>query len=335
MTDIFSFTPYTWQHTVWQSLTDRFQRKQLAHALVLNGPDGIGKYRLAQALAAYALCAQPTHIACGQCRSCQLLMAGTHPDLVFLQPEVNAKTGKVSQVIKIDQVRDVVDFGAKSAQLGRYRVVIIEPAHVLNVQAANALLKTLEEPGLQTLFLLVSSQFLSLPATIRSRCQRVDLAIPAQQDALAWLLPQVNNQAQAELLLALAHGAPLATLELLNAEWFTQRPAILRDLSGLAQSKFTALSVASRWQSLKSESLVMALLSLCEDIIALALGANAVKNTDLRKEMSQLAGVLSPADVLQFYQKLGDKKRLSFGNIQDKVIVDMIFTEWSQLAVVR
>ena len=126
---------YPWQVALWQQLVGRTQH---AHAYLLHGAAGIGKRALAERLMAYLLCRQPTDVgACGQCKACYLLAAGTHPDNFILQPEEPEKP------IKVDQVRELVSFVVQTAQLGGRKVVLVEPAEAMNLNAANALLKSL------------------------------------------------------------------------------------------------------------------------------------------------------------------------------------------------
>lgn len=324
--------PYAWHQATWQRLTSLAGEDRLPHALLVGGPAGIGKRRLAQAFTAFLLCQAPASTgACGRCKSCSLLSAGSHPDLLELMPEVDAKTGKVAKAIRVDQVREVVEFAAKSAQMGGYRVVTVEPAHLMNVQSANALLKTLEEPGRQTLILLLSSQPLSLSATIRSRCQQLVMGIPGQAEALEWLTPLVGDAATAALLLRLAEGAPLAALALRDSLWFPERERLLKDLAGLRDGRMGALAVAQRWQSLGAEAVLPALASLGEDIARQAAGASLVKHGDLAPIIAAVARRLAPAAVLGFCQGLAEKQRLLSGNVAGSVLLDAAFTEWKRL----
>lgn len=329
----FPYQPYLWHGAAWERLDALASASRLPHALLLAGPAGIGKKRLGQAFAARLLCQAPTHTgACGHCKSCTLLSAGSHPDLMLLEPETDAKTEKTAKFIKVDQVRELVDFTAKSAQLGGYRVVIIEPAHLLNVQAANALLKTLEEPGRQTVIMLLSSQASSLPATIRSRCQQVVLGLPTEKDALAWLAPQLRNEDMARLLLGLADGAPLAALALRDSLWFAERERLLKDLAGLRDGRLASLPVAQRWHGLGAESALPALASLVEDMVRLALGDSAVRHRDLAPIIAAVAKRVSPAALLGFRQGLSEKQRLLSGNVQGNALLDAVFSEWRRLA---
>lgn len=330
---LWAFHPYAWQHLIWQRLTQLSDEGHLPHALLLSGHAGIGKERLASAFAARLLCKSPSaQGACGSCKSCSLLSAGSHPDLMWLAPETDAKTEKTAKFIKVDQIRELVSFAEKSAQLGGYRVVIITPAHLLNVQAANALLKTLEEPGSRTLILLLTSQPLSLSATIRSRCQQVALPIPDAKDALAWLSPQLRDEGMARLLLSLSDGAPLAALLLRDALWFGERERLLKDLGSLGDGRATPLLVAQRWHSLGAEAVLPALASLTADVAVAASGATVVKHQDLAPIIAAVARLVRPAAVLSFRQGLMEKQRLLAGNVQGNALLDAVFSEWAQLA---
>lgn len=330
------FHPYAWQQAIWQRLDKRLSESRLPHALLVTGHAGIGKLRLAQAFAARLLCHAPTaQGACGQCKSCHLLTAGSHPDFMWLTTETDAKTEKTAKFIKVDQVRELVAFAEKSAQLSGYRVVLVEPAHLLNVQAANALLKTLEEPGSKTLILLVTSQPLSLPATVRSRCQQIALEIPAPAEALAWLSPQVRDADMARLLLDLADGAPLAAVTLRDALWFGERERLLRDLVQLREGRQPALAVAQRWHGLGAEAVLPALASMTEDVAVVASGAMVVKHRDLAPIIAAVARLVTPAAVLGFRQGLAEKQRLLAGNVQGNALLDAAFSEWARLAPAR
>lgn len=329
----YGFHPYAWQRGIWETLTGLADASRLPHALLVGGPAGIGKQRLAHAFTAWLLCAsRGPAAACGQCKNCSLLATGVHPDVLSLAPEVDAKTEKVAKFIKVDQVRDVIEFASKSAQLGGFRVVWIEPAHLLNVQAANALLKTLEEPGRQTLMLLLTSQVLSLPATIRSRCQQLLLPLPGAAEARAWLAPQVGDPALAALLLELSGGAPLAALALRDSLWFGERERLLRDLGALREGRLGGLAAAQRWQGLGAEAVLEGLGSLVDDMARVALGATVVKHHDLAPIIQALCRRVRAESVLAFRQGLAEKQRYLAGNIQGTLVLDTVFSEWARLA---
>jgi len=216
-------------------------RERMPHALLLQGRAGIGKVEFARALAAAVLCESPRNgLACGQCASCHWLAQGNHPDYREIVPEAAsdddeegeeaAKADKAkSLVIKIDQVRAVADFIALTTHRDGYRVLLIHPAEAMPPAAANALLKTLEEPPPRTLIVLVSGQPARLLATIRSRCRQVTLPPPDRSAALRWL--ESEGVPGAEEALAAAGGAPLLARELAQPEEAELRRRIVGELA--------------------------------------------------------------------------------------------------------
>jgi DNA polymerase III delta' subunit len=154
------------QKNHWQNITNRVSHGNLPHALLFSGLKGLGKYDFARAFAEFVLC-QNRHNdrSCGSCRSCVLLSNNTHPDLYLIEPEGD------SEVIKIEQIREVIEQLSQTSSQNGYKIIIISPAEKLNLAASNALLKTLEEPTANVLFILITNNHLQLLPTIRSRCQ--------------------------------------------------------------------------------------------------------------------------------------------------------------------
>ncbi len=209
-------------------------QQQRAHALLLQAEQGIGALEFLLTLAQAWLC-ESTDAAppCGQCASCRLLQSGSHPDLHLLMPESlrglyggaaqaddetadGAKARKKpSRQIRIDEVRAAIDWVVQSSSRGQAKVVLLHPAEAMNLQAASALLKTLEEPPGQARLLLSTADEARLLPTVRSRCQRIRLAGPPAEQATAWLEEQ--GVRDAPVLLAAAGGAPLAARELAAA----------------------------------------------------------------------------------------------------------------------
>ncbi len=147
---VLAFNEYLpWHASAWQHLLHLLQQQRLPHALLLTGVNGIGKLQFARAFAAYLLCDQPGEHACGQCKGCRLSAQQSHPDLVELMAEESGRE------IKVDQVRELSGFVAAAAQQGGYRLVIIHPPEDMNINAANALLKSLEEPGDKTVSVII------------------------------------------------------------------------------------------------------------------------------------------------------------------------------------
>ncbi len=196
--------PLPWHGEAWNRFTEQLESEQLPHALLLTGARYTGKARLALALARLLLCQAPSDgLNCGQCHACNLSASGSHGDFRLLQPE------QKSRVIKIDQVRELVSFATKTASFGKRKVMVIAPADAMNTNAANALLKSLEEPSSETYLILVCQQLQGVPATIRSRCQMLKLPPPPQEPALTWLDHITGGRPESERLYAMAGGLPL------------------------------------------------------------------------------------------------------------------------------
>jgi DNA polymerase III subunit delta' len=217
---------HPWNEPVFESLKRRLEA--LPHALLLHGPRGVGKLALAERAAQLMLCeaGDPARRPCGTCDGCRWFLAGNHPDFRRLEPEALAKVSseaeaeeegpargakKPSHEIKVDQVRELAGFLNIGSHRGRMRVVLVHPAEEMNPNAANALLKGLEEPPAAAVFILVTHRPARLLPTIRSRCVAVPVPVPVREAALQWLSGQGIKDAQRWL--PYAGGAPLRALD--------------------------------------------------------------------------------------------------------------------------
>jgi len=219
---------HPWNERLLESLKHRTGR--LPHALLIHGAQGVGKLALAEKIAQLLLCEakDAARKPCGACEGCRWYAGGNHPDFRRLEPEAlasqpdaaapeeeegeaPARRGRPSLEIKIAQVRELADFLNIGSHRGGLRVALVHPAEEMNVNAANALLKALEEPPAGAIFLLVSHRPARLLPTIRSRCIALPVAIPPEKAALQWLSAQ--GMPDAERWLAYAGGAPLRALD--------------------------------------------------------------------------------------------------------------------------
>ena len=195
---------YPWLGGHWKSFLQRLERDKLAHALLIEGPAGTGKASFAHAVVARLLCREASDTACGHCRSCLLLKGEAHPDFFGLQPEED------SEVIKVDQVRALIGKLTLTTTISGRKVACIHPAERMNAAAANALLKSLEEPAGDAVLVLVSDNPGRLPATIRSRCQAITVSQPDTGLVGDWLENR-SGQSRGQVMEALqaAGGSPL------------------------------------------------------------------------------------------------------------------------------
>jgi DNA polymerase III subunit delta' len=202
---------HPWNQPILDSLAARVER--LPHALLVYGPRGIGKLVLAERTAQLLLCEGKTR-PCGTCDACRWFLGGNHPDFRRIEPESLwvEKPEKPSIVIKVEQVRELADFLYIRSHRGRLRVALVHPAEDMNENAANALLKGLEEPPAGAVFILVSHRPAQLLPTTRSRCVAVPVGIPQRKPALEWLASQ--GLKDPERWLAYAGGAPLRAVDL-------------------------------------------------------------------------------------------------------------------------
>ena len=207
-----------WLDPVREEFRNRLQSDRLAHAFLLSGQTGTGKQELAMEMIASLLCLENNLPACGNCRSCQLLASGAHPDFRILSFELNDK-GKLRSEIVIDQVRELISFLQLTTTISEKKAALVHPAEAMNKNAANALLKTLEEPPGDAVILLLSHDPSRLAVTIRSRCQKLQVRSPGVETALAWLLETgAFGEHEARSALKAAAGSPFRAREMLSED---------------------------------------------------------------------------------------------------------------------
>ena len=279
--------PYPWLEVPWQRLLAT--RARPAQALLLAGPRGVGKSSLALAWAQALLCEAPLAdgAACGQCPACHWFDTGGHPDfrLVTLQ-EKTGKEGetRMATAIEVDQAREAVDYVQLSTYRAGFRVVLVNPADSLNLAAANALLKVLEEPPLNTVFVLVSDQPRRLLPTIRSRCTRLDIGLPPVDQAAQWLAGQGVDDALN--LLALSGGTPLDAQRWADSSELDERRSVLEGLARPAQ--LDPVTLGERWKAITPQTWHNVAYKWLGDLLAVKLQGSVQFNRDFAEVLARL-----------------------------------------------
>jgi DNA polymerase-3 subunit delta' len=319
-------TLLSWHQEQWRYLQALRRAGRLPHALMFTGPRGIGKERLAGLLAQSLLCREPQadDLPCGECPPCRLYRAGTHPDVREVRPE------EAGRVIRIDQIRAVTGFlGLKSPGS---KVALISPAQSMNLAAANSLLKTLEEPPPQSLIVLVVTRGATLPATVRSRCQRLDFPGTYSPAAIAWLKEQ-GNIADPELLLTLCYGAPLAALAWAERGWIERRRALFGNFRQLAQGQAEPAASASAWLELGVTESLRWLIGWLGDMIRLKSVPDVqhLENPDLRSELQALASSRNLRFLHEYLERLYEALKLvgDLTNINGQMLLEGVLISWT------
>ncbi|QAX82182.1 DNA polymerase III subunit delta' [Candidatus Pseudomonas adelgestsugas] len=321
---------YPWQDSAWKRLTSR---NNYAHAYLLHGPIGIGKRALSERFMASLLCHGQINLpACGECKSCLLLKADSHPDIYLLEPE------DADKAIKVDQVRNLVSFVAQTAQMGWRKVVLIEPVEAMNINAANALLKSLEEPSGNTVFLLVSHQFSRLLPTIRSRCIQQACQLPSKAMSLQWLakvLPECSEDQRVELL-TLVSGSPLAAVKMHAQGVCEQRILVVDGVKKLLKRELFATQLAeSTWKDIPLLLLFDWFYDWSSLIIRYQLthDKNYLGLSDMRKVVQYLSQKSAHGKVLNIQDWIlaQRQKVLDKANLNRVLLLEALLVQWVSL----
>ena len=238
-----AFSP--WQQRAYDQTVAALDAGRLGHGLLICGPAGLGKREVALRLATHVL--EQGEDAATRARHAQLIAAGTHPDLQLVSFVPNQKGDKLRTEIVIEQVRAISEKLALTPQYGVAQVVIVDPADAINRSACNALLKTLEEPSPGRYLWLISAQPARLPATIRSRCQRLEFKLPPRAESMAWLLARGYPEAAAAEALDAARGHPGLADQWLREDGLALRRQVIADLEQVAAGRAGVVEVAQRW----------------------------------------------------------------------------------------
>jgi len=316
-----------WHHDLWRDVWGRVQDKRLPHAMLLRGPEGLGKQYFAHYLALSLLCHQNGEegAPCGYCKACELNRSSTHPDLISLTIEPERKS------ISIDQIRELIEALSLKSQYGHGKVVIVSPADALNNNAANSLLKTLEEPHDDTVILLCTSKPASLPATIRSRCQLLHFQSPDLAISKPWLSQRLPNE-DIDLLLRLAAGAPLRAIKQLNDGLTMIREHLLNDLESLVFNRGNPTIITEHWLKLGVKESLYSLYSWTVDMIRLSQVSEPalLENPDIKQRLIRLSTQKDQKRLFHYLDKTAQIIRLLDEPLNQQLMLEDILLDWSK-----
>jgi DNA polymerase-3 subunit delta' len=314
------------------------RRDRWPHALLVGGPEGVGKRALAWHFARALLCESPaaTGEACGHCESCHYVAAGAHPDLRLVEPVEFDEDGNATptNVIRIDAIRQLTDWTQVTSHRRRAKVALIAPAELMNDAAANALLKTLEEPPAGTYLMLAAHRAGRLPATIASRCRRLDVRLPPAGEARAWLAER--GVADAASVLAQANGAPMIARSLADPAYQAERAAWLRALA--KPEALSPVALAARIELAGKEErrdrlaeAIGWLLAWVSDLARIGAGGKAVRNADCADELQRLSTRVARISLFGYHRSLIFQRSLVAHPLQPRLVAEALLIEYRAL----
>jgi DNA polymerase III subunit delta' len=317
---------YPWLEPYRLTVTTALAQGRLPHALLLTGLPGLGKGALADAIVRQLLCtARPLDAGpCGSCAACAQINAGSHPDYINVQPEEDAS------VIKVDQIRWLTERLSLSSHQGGYKVAILNPAETMNLNAANSLLKTLEEPSDNTVLVLIAAQPARLPATVRSRCQQVRIDTPDNKVALDWLQAQGHGEA-AQTYLQLAHGAPLEALRQAQLNSIDLRRERFTALVNILEDRVSPLLVAQGWCKDEDMQGIRWMREWLMDLLRISVSGqtNQVRSVDLQDGLLTLARRLDSRMVFELLERINRTMRSTAGTLNRQLLTEDILIAWA------
>lgn len=328
-----------WQSELWDKMVSHVVTKTLPHAFLFCGVEGVGKELFAKHLSSFLLCELTKSNAniygeitkpCGQCKQCKLFEGDTHPDFKFIEPDEGSKS------IKVDQIRQLVEFFSQTSQQGGRKIAILSPAEALNNNAANALLKTLEEPSSNSVIILVSHQSGMLLPTIRSRCQMLDFPQPTLKESLEWLsrhtAESFNDEDLTETLI-LANSSPLKALSYFELGALAEYRRMLEELGAFLKNDCLSTALASRWNDDIAVLRLSWIMLWLEQILKLKFGSKMKESHQAEKMFTYLSDKASSPELFSLYSNCLIQYKLFLGTSNpNKVLAfEALLHDWSSL----
>lgn len=299
---VIPYSIYPWQQEIWEQIQSMQRQNRLPHALLISGGTGMGISSFSRNIASSLLCENPSETGefCQQCKSCRMLIAETHPELLVITPLEDSKS------IKVEQIRELTEFTHLQSQFTQRKVVIIDPAEVMNRNAANSLLKTLEEPIGNALIMLVTHYPSFLPITVRSRCQKFRMSASSMH-IKKWL----DGKYPEDLIEAMANSGrgPLTFSEDTDSDQVQiLREDLILDLENMLYAQQDPIKTAANWAGKKDTELLFWLRSLLEDMVKVKMADNSVNlvNKDFYERSLKLTEHFEVSKIFNLLDKVSE-----------------------------
>ncbi|PXX91971.1 DNA polymerase III subunit delta' [Marinobacter vulgaris] len=327
-----------WLRDSWDRLMQRMTGGRLPHALLVTGEHGVGKRLFANALAGLLVCDRPDRAEgapCGRCKQCELVAAGTHPDIRVYAPEK-------SRMIKIDQIRALSAFAVGSPQVAARKVAIIDRADQLNINSANALLKTLEEPADDVTLVLLQESGRPVLPTIRSRCQSLLIATPGRDQAAHWLAGAVEEldegsrptPAHCEKALGLAANAPRLALEYATGDFIRVRDEALENFRRFMKGQLSVAEAAKPFKAMGLESALWLFEGWAGDLARIGAGSDP-RDGDAAEMLRFLASHNPPWRAHEILDAIHESRSAGVYNVNPELETGRLLMAWQKLMPVR
>lgn len=330
--------PMSWHSHARAYVQDRVKAGEMPHALLIGGEEGVGKRAFADGVAGFLVCEHPLGSAlqmCGQCKQCQLVAAESHPDIRRYVPEK-------SRMIKVDQVRALSTFAVASPQVARRKVILIDRADQLNINAANALLKTLEEPSGDVVLLLLQETGRPILPTLRSRCQSLVIRTPASDVAFQWLKDQLAamdisaavTEDQQRQALELAGQAPRLALDYLTSDFLAQRAEALEAFRRFMKSEIPVSAAAKPFKTLGLEATLWLMEVWAADLARVGAGGSP-RDSSAAEMLGFLASTNPPYRAHQLRDAIHEARSASVYNANPELEAERLLILWQGLMPAR
>ncbi|MGK0273611.1 MAG: DNA polymerase-3 subunit delta' [Cocleimonas sp.] len=328
---------YPWQEKTWQHFIKAKAQNQLPHAILLSGEEGIGKYSLAQRMAKSLMCINSFSAdkdACNECQSCRTYESGANPDF----KKITLLEDK--QQIGVDQIRALSEFLNYSRSYNTNRVVILNPVERMNVNAANSLLKSLEEPSAHTVIILVTAKMNQLLPTIKSRCQLFTVTSPNRVETINWLEQYQDNNLKNQqginqtlnidpkLLLEISGTKPLNAIKL-NQDDIDNRKHFFNDLIEVINRNTSLTEIAKKWEKHDVETLLNWQIQLVQNNIKSTITSSLVSDSSSSGYYS-VTQHLSTEEHWLLYQNLIKQKQYIHTSVNSLMFMENMIMLWTK-----